>query len=72
MHTPADAGQADSHEPRIVATCKTCRAQEYYLNVLAAPPKPEASKLAAMLDSYGAARALKHLVRRHWSHHLSA
>lgn len=38
--------------------------------MLAAPPKPEASKLAAMLDSYGAARALKHLVRPHRSHHV--
>ncbi len=36
--------------------------QEYYLNVLAAPPKQEASKKVNVLDS-GAVRALKNLVR---------
>ncbi len=40
--------------------------QEYYLNVLAAPPKQEASKKVNVLDS-GAVRAIKSLVRGPWN-----
>ena len=36
--------------------------QEYYLNVLVAPPRSEQSKLTHVLDS-GAVRALQNLVR---------
>lgn len=36
--------------------------QEYYLNVLVAPPRSEQSKLAHVLDS-GAVRALQNLVK---------